>query len=102
MCGIAGILMLDGARPADGEALHRMAATLRHRGPDEEGFYQSGAVALAHRRLSIIDLTAGHQPMESADGQACIVFNGEIYNFMELREELQGRGHVFRTRSDTA
>ena len=78
-----------------------MAEVLSHRGPDEEGFYQSGPVAFAHRRLSIIDLAGGQQPMETPDGQVCVSFNGEIYNYPELKAELEQRGHVFRTRSDT-
>lgn len=101
MCGIAGILELDPGRKPSTEGLHRMAQALIHRGPDEEGFYQSGSVGLAHRRLSIIDLTSGQQPMESPDGQVCLVFNGEIYNYLELKTELEQKGYVFRTRSDT-
>src|SRR5437879_6500783 len=101
MCGIAGVLELDPRRRPSREGLHRMAHVLRHRGPDEEGFYEAGPVAFAHRRLSIIDLASGQQPMESPDGQVCVVFNGEIYNYPELKTELEHRGHVFRTRSDT-
>lgn len=78
-----------------------MAQVLIHRGPDEEGFYTSGPVGLAHRRLSIIDLASGQQPMESPDGQVCVVFNGEVYNYPELKAELAQQGHVFRTTSDT-
>jgi asparagine synthase (glutamine-hydrolysing) len=102
MCGIAGIVEL---RPSGGvtrEALERMSGLLRHRGPDDGGVCVIGAAGLAHRRLSIIDLSpGGHQPMVSADGSLTIVFNGEIYNFLELRAELEALGHVFRTRSDT-
>src|SRR5438552_17860991 len=101
MCGIAGVLELDRRRRPSRESLHRMAKVLAHRGPDEEGFYESGPVGFAHRRLSIIDLASGQQPMESADGAVCVVFNGEIYNYPELKVELEQRGHVFRTRSDT-
>ena len=101
MCGIAGVLELDHRRRPSRESLHRMAKVLAHRGPDEEGFYESGPVGFAHRRLSIIDLASGQQPMESADGAVCVVFNGEIYNYPELKVELEQRGHVFRTRSDT-
>ena len=101
MCGIAGILEFDPEKTPSAEALRRMARVLTHRGPDEEGFYQSGPVGLAHRRLSIIDLASGKQPMESPDGQVCLVFNGEIYNYPELKLELEQRGYVFRTRSDT-
>jgi asparagine synthase (glutamine-hydrolysing) len=78
-----------------------MAGVLTHRGPDEEGFYQSGPVGLAHRRLSIIDLASGQQPMKSPDGRVCVVFNGEIYNYPELKVELEQKGYVFRTHSDT-
>jgi len=102
MCGIAGVLELDPRRRPSPEGLRRMAAVLRHRGPDAEGFYEDGPVGFAHRRLSIIDLASGQQPMESPDGQVCVVFNGEIYNYPELRRELESRqGHVFRTQSDT-
>ncbi|MGH8261517.1 MAG: asparagine synthase (glutamine-hydrolyzing), partial [Steroidobacteraceae bacterium] len=105
MCGIAGYLA---ARPSDGldPALRGMAAALVHRGPDDEGFFHAatrdgGRVGLAHRRLSIIDLATGHQPMSNEDGSVQIVFNGEIYNFQDLRDELVAAGHAFRTRSDT-
>lgn len=106
MCGIAGYLAA-GARSDLGAALRSMAAAVAHRGPDDEGFFEAvtrdGArrVGLAHRRLSIIDLSTGHQPMANEDGSVQIVFNGEIYNFAALRDELIGRGHAFRTRSDT-
>src|SRR5581483_2880429 len=78
-----------------------MARALVHRGPDEEGFYRSGPIGLAHRRLSIIDLASGQQPMQSPDGQVCIVFNGEVYNYLELKRELEQEGYTFSTRSDT-
>jgi asparagine synthase (glutamine-hydrolysing) len=78
-----------------------MAGILAHRGPDEQGFYQSGPVGLAHRRLSIIDLASGQQPMQSPDGQVCVVFNGEIYNYPELKIGLEQKGYTFRTQSDT-
>ena len=98
MCGIVGILNTD-RRPVDPFVLESMGASLAHRGPDDEGHLVDGAVGLAHKRLSIIDLRTGHQPM-SSDGLT-IVFNGEIYNYVELRRELQQRGHCFRTTSDT-
>ena len=106
MCAIAGYLAA-GASSELGAALRRMAAALAHRGPDDEGFFEAQTrdgerrVGLAHRRLAIIDLSTGHQPMSNEDGTVQIVFNGEIYNFPGLRAELIGKGHVFRTRSDT-
>ena len=105
MCGIAGIL--ERGRPIDREALARMAGAIRHRGPDDDGFHVADStdggpsVGLAFRRLSIIDLAGGHQPMCNEDETVWIVFNGEIYNFQELRDELRGKGHRFRTNSDT-
>jgi asparagine synthase (glutamine-hydrolysing) len=105
MCGIAGYLAASD-RDLDA-SLRKMAAALAHRGPDDEGFFQTltrdgeRRVGLAHRRLSIIDLSTGHQPMSNADGSVQIVFNGEIYNFPGLRAELIAKGYVFRTRSDT-
>src|SRR5215510_7354062 len=99
MCGIAGVLEGAGGREPSLEGLQRMVRVLTHRGPDEEGFYQSGPVGLAHRRLSIIDLTSGQQPMQSPDGQVCVVFNGEIYNYPELKLELIQKGYEFGTRS---
>jgi asparagine synthase (glutamine-hydrolysing) len=101
MCGIAGYLNLNGA-PADETIVQSMAEMIRHRGPDDDGSYADGPVALGHRRLSIIDLTAAaKQPMTTEGGRYSIVYNGEIYNFRELRAELQGRGVTFRSRSDT-
>ncbi len=101
MCGIAGLFHLDPQHKAGEEALRRMTGVLAHRGPDGDGFYIDGPAALGHRRLSVIDLATGDQPMASADGALVIVFNGEIYNYLELREELVGLGHAFRTTSDT-
>lgn len=100
MCGIVGILNKNGA-PVDREVLERMTRRLVHRGPDDEGFYLDGSVGLGFRRLSIIDLSGGHQPMSISDGRFTIVFNGEIYNFLELRAELEKEGVTFQTRSDT-
>lgn len=104
MCGIAGIAHWDG-RPVDRRALRGMADTLAHRGPDEAGLHvaevQGMSIGLAHRRLSIVDLATGQQPLANEDGSVWIVFNGEIYNFRELQQDLLRRGHRFRTRSDT-
>ncbi len=101
MCGICGKLNLDGS-PVDAGLIRKMAGTLVHRGPDDEGVYAKGCAGLGHRRLSIIDLSAaGHQPMTNEDGTVWIVFNGEIYNFPSLKSELEAKGHVFRSHSDT-
>lgn len=101
MCGIAGIVDLTGQRDISSSLIHAMNETQFHRGPDEGGVWQDAGVALAHRRLSIIDLSTGQQPMSSADGGLVLVYNGEIYNFPELRAELELHGHVFSTNSDT-
>jgi asparagine synthase (glutamine-hydrolysing) len=102
MCGIVGFVDFGGhARDQAHASVRRMADSIIHRGPDEEGFYVDDFVALGHRRLSIIDLSSGQQPMDILDGKVTIVFNGEIYNFVELRAELEARGHRFKTRSDT-
>jgi len=98
MCGIAGRFERDGARP---ELLRAMSRALTHRGPDDEGYLEDGCIGLAHRRLSIIDLTGGHQPLGNEDGSIQIVFNGEIYNYRELRRELIDKGHRFATATDT-
>lgn len=100
MCGIAGIFSFDG-RPVEPARLAAMAARLRHRGPDGEGFHCAGAIGLAHARLSIIDLAGGAQPIGNEDGTIQVVFNGEIFNYLELREGLEALGHRFTTRSDT-
>jgi asparagine synthase (glutamine-hydrolysing) len=101
MCGIAGIVEFRTDTPADADALRRMCAIMFHRGPDEEGFAVQGRVGLGMRRLSIIDLKTGQQPMTNEDGSVRLVYNGEIYNHMSLRERLLARGHVFRTQCDT-
>ncbi|HEV3137060.1 MAG TPA: asparagine synthase (glutamine-hydrolyzing), partial [Pirellulales bacterium] len=112
MCGITGAVWFDAAAALGGDTLERMTDVLRHRGPDDQGSYRSelqlmpgyGAmpgVALGHRRLSIIDLALGHQPLSNEDGSIWIVFNGEIYNHRELRQRLEGSGHRFRSHSDT-
>jgi len=101
MCGIAGILNLDGKPFTDEARLHRMGDSIVHRGPDGHGYFIGGPVGLAHRRLSIIDLSSGAQPMFNEDSSIVVVFNGEIYNHLELRSVLESRGHTFRTHSDT-
>lgn len=101
MCGVTGVVNRDGA-PARAVVIERMAEALEHRGPDDEGVFVDGPVGLGHRRLSVIDLTtAGHQPMATADGNCVITYNGELYNFHELRVELEALGHRFRSRTDT-
>ena len=101
MCGIAGILKFDPRQQAEGPRLHRMGAVLSHRGPDGRGEMIEGQIGLAHRRLAIVDVAAGAQPMSNEDGSIWIVFNGEIYNHNELRPRLQARGHRYKTRCDT-
>ena len=101
MCGLAGYLGSPVPRDGARAVLGTMIATLAHRGPDGYGFHVDDGVGLAHARLSIIDLATGDQPMASPDGGAWTVFNGEIFNFVELRAQLEAQGHVFRTRSDT-
>ncbi|MGH7343011.1 MAG: asparagine synthase (glutamine-hydrolyzing), partial [Candidatus Rokuibacteriota bacterium] len=100
MCGLSGFLSLD-HRPADPAIARRMTATLRHRGPDDEGYYVDGPVALGFRRLNIIDLVTGHQPIGNETGTVHAMLNGEIYNYQSLAERLRERGHRFATRSDT-
>ncbi|MGH8612355.1 MAG: asparagine synthase (glutamine-hydrolyzing) [Gammaproteobacteria bacterium] len=101
MCGIAGIFHTDG-QPVPTVLLKRMTDALAHRGPDGEGFFNAGFVALGHRRLAIIDLSpGGHQPMSTPDGALTVTYNGEIYNYQELRVELESHGHRFTSRSDT-
>jgi asparagine synthase (glutamine-hydrolysing) len=101
MCGIAGIINFNPDQPVDLERLRRMRDVLRHRGPDGEGIWTEGPVGLAHRRLSIVDITGGAQPMTTGNESAWIVFNGEIYNHPELKPQLEASGHRYRTRSDT-
>src|SRR5229473_2842688 len=99
MCGIAGFLLREGN--AERAVVQAMCDQIRHRGPDDEGIHIEAGCALGMRRLSIIDLATGHQPMSNEDGSVWIVFNGEIYNFQELRRRLIGQGHRFQTNSDT-
>jgi asparagine synthase (glutamine-hydrolysing) len=101
MCGICGLVAGERERAPNLEAVARMSGRLVHRGPDDDGLFCEGPVALAARRLSIIDLAGGHQPIENEDGSAVVVQNGEIYNYRELQRELEGRGHRFATDCDT-
>lgn len=101
MCGIAGIFHLETAKPVDPARVERMTDAMPHRGPDGAGIWTAPGVGLGHRRLSIIDLAGGAQPMANQDGSLVVTFNGEIYNFAEIRAELEERGHIFRTHSDT-
>jgi asparagine synthase (glutamine-hydrolysing) len=101
MCGITGLLDTRGARPVDRAALARMNDSQHHRGPDEGSLHIEPGLGFGHRRLSIIDIATGQQPLFNEDGSVCIVFNGEIYNFQELVPELEALGHRFRTKSDT-
>jgi asparagine synthase (glutamine-hydrolysing) len=101
MCGICGVFYCDQNRTVEPRLLERMNRSMVHRGPDDEGYYYSGPLGLGMRRLSIIDLSTGHQPIPNEDESVWIVFNGEIYNFLELHSELAAKGHIFRSRSDT-
>lgn len=101
MCGIAGIVSSENGAVIDRESIHRMCEQIVHRGPDDEGIYAQGSAGLGIRRLSIIDLSGGHQPIHNEDKSVWVVFNGEIYNFLQLRTELEAHGHRFYTHSDT-
>ncbi len=101
MCGICGQLNFASGEPVDVRTIRRMADSITHRGPDDDGYFVSGPIGLGFRRLSIIDLAGGHQPMFNAENTVCVVFNGEIYNFKELRVELEQLGYSFRTNCDT-
>jgi asparagine synthase (glutamine-hydrolysing) len=101
MCGIAGFAFVDQRHPVDRELLKRMTAVMRHRGPDADGFHVGPGVGLGHRRLSIIDLAGGDQPIYGEDRSCAVILNGEIYNFHKLQRDLAARGHVFKTHSDT-
>src|SRR3954466_14006119 len=101
MCGITGKLWFNAARPVSPDLLARMTDVIAHRGPDSAGYYVNGSIGLGHRRLSIIDLATGDQPLANEDGSVQVVFHCEIYNCAEVREALLERGHRFRTRSDT-
>src|SRR3979411_646030 len=99
MCGMAGQFLRE--RKAEPATIRSMCDQIRHRGPDDEGFHVDGGCGIGMRRLSIIDLSTGHQPISNEDGTVWVVFNGEIYNFQELRQDLIGQGHRFQTNSDT-
>ena len=101
MCGIVGKVHADLQRPIDEQTVRRMCEAIVHRGPDEDGFFFEGGMALGMRRLQVIDLAGGHQPMENEDGSLRVVFNGEIYNYQQLSQQLRARGHQLRTASDT-
>src|SRR2546425_10013953 len=101
MCGICGVYEYASQRPVDRQTLWEMLQVIRHRGPDDEGAYIDNDLMLGMRRLSIIDLASGKQPISNEDGSVVVVFNGEIYNYRELREQLQQGGHLFATASDT-
>jgi asparagine synthase (glutamine-hydrolysing) len=101
MCGLSGIFHVDVPKPVDPARVKAMADVLAHRGPDGSGVWTAPGIGFGHRRLSIIDLATGDQPMLSADGRLAVTYNGEIYNFRELRRDLEARGHLFRTESDT-
>src|SRR2546423_12739929 len=101
MCGMAGVFSAEQTRPLSPALLRAMGASIAHRGPDAEGTWHEPGIGLVHRRLSILDLEGGNQPIGNEDGSIQVVFNGEIYNFQDLRAQLEGRGHVFRSRTDT-
>ena len=101
MCGIVGIFDIHGNGEIDRELLSRMNESQFHRGPDEGGLHAEPGLGFGHRRLSIIDLSSGQQPMHSQDGNVVLTYNGEVYNFLELRHELEALGYVFRTHCDT-
>src|SRR5262245_19823280 len=101
MCGIVGIVSLDPNRYVAAERIERMRDLLAHRGPDGKGVWTEGPVGLGHRRLAIVDVQGGHQPMSNGDESVWITFNGEIYNHSSRRAELEQRGHHYRTRADT-
>ncbi len=101
MCGIAGLMKFGQDARADSGAVRQMCAAMTHRGPDDEGVYTDGRVGIGMRRLSIIDVAGGHQPISNETGTIWIVFNGEIYNHAELRKKLEPLGHRYRTNTDT-
>src|SRR5215469_3186660 len=100
MCGICGKVGRNAGQRIDVAGVRRMMDSIVHRGPDDDGLYDGGEAVLGHRRLSIIDLNTGKQPITNEDGTVWIVYNGEVYNFAQLREELESKGHMFRTKTD--
>src|SRR5262249_2542859 len=101
MCGIAGVVDLTGRRPAPAGVVEAMAEALYHRGPDEDGFFHTAGLSMASRRLSIVGLADGRQPLFNEDGSVAVGYNGELFDYPEVRAALQGRGHRFATRCDT-
>src|SRR5262245_27923719 len=101
MCGIAGIFEFEPRGEVSSDLIQRMTRTIVHRGPDDDGVFLGPGVGLGFRRLSIIDVAGGHQPIPNEDGTIWVMLNGEIYNYPELRGELEPRGHAFKTNSDT-
>src|SRR5581483_8092411 len=101
MCGICGIFEFDQERIVSRAEVNAMNASLRHRGPDDDGVFTGRGIGLGHRRLSIIDVAGGHQPISNEDGTIWVLLNGEIYNYPELSRGLREQGHTFSTRSDT-
>ncbi|HEY62422.1 MAG TPA: asparagine synthetase B, partial [Anaerolineae bacterium] len=101
MCGIFSIYYFDRSCPVYPQMIRDATDTMYHRGPDDSGYFFKKNVGLGHRRLSIIDLSSGHQPMTNEDGNIVVVYNGEIYNYKEIKSELVSRGHIFRTDCDT-
>lgn len=101
MCGIVGIFDISEKREINRDLLHTMNESQFHRGPDEGGLHIEAGLGFGHRRLSIIDLSSGQQPMHSADGNVVLTYNGEIYNFPELRKELEALGYAFKAHCDT-
>src|SRR5437016_3351784 len=101
MCGICGIAYADRAQIADASLIAAMSDSISHRGPDDAGVHVVGNVGLGHRRLSIVDVSGGHQPMSNEDGRVWITFNGEVYNHADFRARLESNGHHYKTRCDT-
>src|SRR4051794_1048011 len=101
MCGIAGMVAVDSLAPDDVARAVAMRDVMSYRGPDGAGLYTDSVAALAHRRLSIVDLVGGHQPLSNESGAVWVTFNGEIYNHADVRAQLESKGHTYRTRSDT-